>query len=715
MTGWIGECLVRDLLRSWFDRPGSTGGRGRVIEKINARRAELRRLPEEALSATAKNSNSLEDTVAIAAVAAKRLLGLEMFDEQLQGSLALADGKIAEMQTGEGKTLAAVPAVTWLAKAGAGVHVMTVNDYLARRDAQWMGPVYEFLGLSVGCIQQSMSGEERKRAYNRDITYGTANEVGFDFLRDQIAMYPGAQVHRPFAAAVIDEADSILIDEARIPLVLAGGDESDSALVYRVDSVTRHLRRGVHYVLNEFGRTVSLTDAGIHAVERALGCASLFVEGNLKLFTAVQDSLHAHGLLRRDVDYLVKDGAIESVDEFKGRVVPDRRWPAGLHSAVEAKEGVAAKAQGRILGSMTIQNLIGQYPRVCGMTGTAATQAGEFRGIYGLDVEVIATHRAVIRVDLADRIFQTKKEKEHAVHDEIIRIHETGRPVLIGTASVEESERLSAGLRALPHQVLNARNEEEEAEIIARAGERGAVTVSTNMAGRGVDIRLGEGVAELGGLHVMGVNRHESRRIDNQLRGRAGRQGDPGSSQFFVSLEDDLLVKYGVDELKSADAPGRIQRKIEAQNLQIREFLRKYEGVVEGQRQFVQERRQAILTGATRCGSELERLMSLATIDDLWAEHLAGVSGLREATQWTSWANHNPLHEYLKDIDEMFRGMETAIETEIPKRLALAEATGMNPAERGATWTYLTTDQPFGSIEERMVAGMRRLIGLRKV
>jgi preprotein translocase subunit SecA len=705
---------VRDLLRSLFDRPGSAGGRGRVIEKINARRVELRRLPDEALRAAAKNSESLIETVAIAAVAAERLLGLEMFDEQLQGSLALADGKIVEMQTGEGKTLAAVPAVAWLAKAGAGVHVMTVNDYLARRDAKWMGPVYECLGLSAGCIQQSMSGEERKRAYNCDITYGTANEVGFDFLRDQIAMYPGAQVHRPFAAAVIDEADSILIDEARIPLVLAG-EGGNPTLAYRVDSVVHRLLPRTHYVLDQFGRSVSLTDQGIHEVEKAFGCWNLFEERSLFLFTAVQDSLHAHALLRRDVDYLVKDGAIQSVDELKGRVVEDRRWPGGLHSAVEAKEGVAPKTQGRILGSITIQNLIALYPRVCGMTGTAATQAGEFRGIYGLDVEVIATHRPVIRVDLADRIFKTKKEKERAVHDEILRIHETGRPVLIGTASVEESERLSAGLGALPHQVLNARNEEEEARIIARAGEREAVTVSTNMAGRGVDIRLGVGVAELGGLHVMGVNRHESRRIDNQLRGRAGRQGDPGSSQFFVSLQDDLLVKYGVDELKSPDAPERIQRKIEAQNLQIREFLRKYEGVVEGQRQFVQERRQGILTGATPCATELERLVSLATIDDLWSEHLAGVSGLREATQWTSWANHNPLHEYLKDIDEMFRALEAAIETEIPKRLAQAEATGMNPAERGATWTYLTTDQPFGSIEERMVAGMRRWIGLRKV
>jgi preprotein translocase subunit SecA len=476
-------------------------------------------------------------------------------------------------------------------------------------------------------------------------------------------------------------------------------------------------------VLDQYGRNASLTDAGIHAVEKAFGCRNLFSVGNLPLFTAVQDSLHAHGLLRRDVDYLVKNGAIESVDEFKGRIVPDRRWPAGLHNAVEAKEGVAAKAQGRILGSITVQNLLALYPHACGMTGTAATQAQEFHSVYGVDVEVIATNRPVIREDLPDRLFQTKKEKEQAALGEILRIHETGRPVLIGTASVEESESLSAAMSAvmpaamgaLAHTVLNARNEEEEAAIVARAGERGAVTVSTNMAGRGVDIRLGDGVAELGGLHVLGLNRHESRRIDHQLRGRAGRQGDPGSSQFFVSLEDDLLVKYGVDQLNSPDAPAKIQREIEGQNMQIRQFLTKYEGVVEGQRQAVQERRQELLTGAEPCASELERLVSLATIDDLWAEHLAGISGLREATQWTSWANHDPLHEYLKDIDRMFRAMQAAVEEEIPKRLAQAEETGIDPAQRGATWTYLTTDMPFGSIQDRITAGLRKMMGFKKV
>jgi preprotein translocase subunit SecA len=711
----MGECTVRGFLRKLFVRAGSAAYRRDAIAAIHARRLELLQETDAQLRTTAKDASTLLETVAVAAVAAERMLGLELFDVQLQGSLALADGRIAEMQTGEGKTLAAVPAIAWWAKTGKGVHVMTVNDYLARRDARWMGPIYEFFGLSVGCIQQGMNSEERKQAYGCDITYATANEIGFDYLRDQIAFYPAEQVHRPFAAAVIDEADSILIDEARIPLVLAGGEAGDAVLAYRVDQVTRHFRRGVEYVLDQYGRNASLTDRGIHAVERAFGCANLFSEGNLGLFAAVQDSLHAHGLLRRDVDYLVKNGAIESVDEFKGRVVPDRRWPAGLHNAVEAKEGVSAKAQGKILGSITVQNLVALYPHVCGMTGTAATQAQELGSTYGLAVEVIATNRPVIRMDLPDYLFQTKEEKEQAALAEILRMHETGRPVLIGTASVEESERLSAAMGALPHHVLNARNEEEEAAIIALAGERGAVTVSTNMAGRGVDIRLGEGVAQLGGLHVIGLNRHESRRIDHQLRGRAGRQGDPGSSQFFVSLGDDLLVKYGVDQLNSPGAPAKIQQQIEEQNLQIRQFLTKYEGVVEGQRQAVQQRRQAILTGEEQCKSELERLVSLATIDDLWAEHLAGVSGLREDTQWTSWANHDPLHEYLKDIDEMYQGMQAALEEEIPKRLVHAEDTGLNPAQRGATWTYLITDMPFGTIQERITAGLRKKLGLKDV
>ncbi len=677
------------------------------IPLINQRRAELAALSDDELKSAGRAATELLEVIAITAVVAARVLQLEMFDVQLQGALALAAGKIAEMQTGEGKTLAAVPAIVWYAKGGQGVHVMTVNDYLARRDAKWMGGIYDFLRLSVGYVQQGMPAEERCKAYACDITYATPNEIGFDHLRDGLAMYPIEQVHRPFAAAVIDEADSILIDEARIPLVIAGGKEDQEPLAYRVDRVTRHLHRYHHFTLDEYERNIALTDAGIRAVENAFGCENLFAEENLPLLTAVQDSIHAWALLARDVDYLVKDGAIESVDEFKGRIAQNRRWPAGLHTAIEAKEGLALKTQGRILGSVTLQNLIGLYPKVCGMTGTAATQMDEFRLIYGLEVEVIPTNRPVIRVDYPDELFNTKREKEAAVIEEIRRMHATGQPVLVGTRSVEESEQLSARLRGIEHQVLNARHEEQEAAMIARAGERGAVTISTNMAGRGTDIKLGDGVAELGGLHVIGTNRHESRRIDNQLRGRAGRQGDPGSSRFFVSAKDDLFRKYA-SPLHSLDDIEAVQRVVEGQNLDIRQFLHKYESVIEGQRQRIGGRRQDILTGATPSASELERLVTLATIDDLWSEYLASITDLREGVQWLSYGGRQPLFEYLSAVDSLFQQLEARIAEEIPKRLADAQEQGVDPSQRGATWTYLTADQPFGSLSERVMRGVVR-------
>ena len=583
---------------------------------------------------------------------------------------------------------------------------MTVNDYLARRDAGWMKPIYAFFGLSVGCIQQNMDCSERKQAYACDITYATANEIGFDFLRDQTALYPKDQVHRPFAAAIIDEVDSILIDEARIPLVLAGGEAAEATLADRVDQLTRHFKHPLHFTYDEYARNIALTEAGIQAVEDAFGCANLFAEENLRLLIAVQDSIHARALLRRDIDYVVQSQSIESIDEFKGRVVKERRWPAGLHAALEAKEGVAPKAEGKVLASITLQNLISLYPEICGMTGTAATQADEFHSIYALEVEVIPPNRPNIRVDLPDRIFATKQDKDEAVAAEVRRIHETGQPVLVGTSSVQESERLSAQLADIPHHVLNARNEEEEAGIVARAGEVGAVTISTNMAGRGTDIRLGEGVDRLGGLFILGTNRHESRRIDNQLRGRAGRQGDPGSSQFFVSFEDDLLVKYGINDPEFRHTPESIQRLIEGQHLETRRFLAKYEHVIEGQRQAVQQRRQPILSGERPCSSELERLISLATVDEFWAEHLGAVAELRDGSQWVSLGGKDPLHYYLKTVHQMFEQFEQTIDEEILKRVAETQASGLSPKERGATWTYLTTDQPFGTMQERFIRGM---------
>jgi preprotein translocase subunit SecA len=708
---------MRRFLRSLFAGKSSSQSQ---IQHINAVRADLAHRTAEELRTYAQRATDRLDIIAAATSIAARVLGLEMFDVQVQGALALTEGKIAEMQTGEGKTLVAVPAVIWYARAGKGVHVMTVNDYLARRDAKWMGPIYDFFGLSVGFIQREMATAERQRAYACEVTYATANEVGFDYLRDQLALRAAEQVLRPFAAAVIDEADSILIDEARIPLVIAGGEAGVESLPRRVDPVTRHFRPGVHYSVDEHGRHVALTDEGVRAAEQAFRCGNLFAEKNLNLLCAIQDSIHAHALLRRDVDYLVKDGVIESVDEFKGRIIQDRRWPAGLHSAIEAKEGVDLKKQGQVLGSITLQNLIGLYPQVCGMTGTAATQAEEFSALSGLEVAVIPTNRPVIRADHPDEIFETKKEKEEAVIEEIRSVHGEGRPVLVGTTSVEESERLSRQLKAevIPHHVLNARNEEEEAAIVARAGERDAVTISTNMAGRGTDIKLGPGVAELGGLYVIGTNKHESRRIDNQLRGRAGRQGDPGSSRFFVSLEDDLLLRYGADDPLLHRNPNAIQQVVEGQNLTIRQFLNKYESVLEAQRQIIQRSRQEILNGTNLdgdilnetavCDAETERLVRLTTIDDLWSDYLAEIADYRSGVHWVSWSGRDPLHEYLITVDRMFHQLQERIEEESARRLEEAVATGIHPSQRGATWTYLTTDQPFGTLGERFVQGVMK-------
>jgi preprotein translocase subunit SecA len=700
---------MRQFLRNLFRDSAQPES---FIPFINSRRAELANLSDAELKAIPWRTLDLPEMLALTAVAAERVLRLKMFAVQLQGALALAGGKIAEMQTGEGKTLAAVPAAVWFAREGAGVHVMTVNDYLARRDAQWMGAVYQFLGLSVGYLQQGMEIEERRRAYACDITYATANEIGFDHLRDGLALFPREQVQRPFASALIDEADSILIDEARIPLVIAGGEAGEQPLAYQVDRVTRFFRRGRHFTLDEYARNIALTDAGIRAIETSFGRSNLFEEQNLALLTAVQDSLHAHALLFRDVDYLVKEGVIESVDEFKGRIAENRRWPAGLHTAIEAKEGLALKTQGRILGSITLQNLISQYPMVCGMTGTAATQAEELRLVYGLEVEVIPTNRPMIRTDLQDRVYAWKSDKERAVLQEIRRLHASGQPVLVGTRSVEESERLSSRLPDIPHQVLNARHEEQEAGMIARAGLLGAVTISTNMAGRGTDIQLGPGVAELGGLHVIGTNRHESRRIDNQLRGRAGRQGDPGRSEFFISLEDDMLVKYGIKDQRLGHDAESIQRLAEGQNLEIRRFLHKYESVIEGQRQKIQQRRQAILTGETPASSELERLVALRAIDDQWTDYLATITDLREGVQWLSWGGRDPLHEYLTSVHSLFTQLEEQLGDEIARRVEEAEESGADPSQRGATWTYLTTDQPFGTATERLMRGLvRKLSG----
>jgi preprotein translocase subunit SecA len=659
------------------------------VRRINALRREYARLGDAELRDAAARSNDQMEWFALAAAAAARVLGQEMYDVQLRGALALARGSIAEMQTGEGKTLAAVPAVAWLARERRGVHVMTVNDYLARRDAEWMGGIYRLLGLSVAYVQQGMTAAGRRAAYRADITYATQNEIGFDFLRDRLAMRVEDQVHREFHAAVIDEADSILIDEARVPLVIAGGDSTDRAMAHVADQVVRELFAGEHFTIDEGAHNAALTDSGIHVVETALRCGNLFESRNLDAHAAVQDALHAHALLKRDVDYIVKRGAIEMVDEFKGRIAIDRRWPAGLHTAVETKEGLAAKAQGQILGQITLQHLVALYPVICGMTGTASTQSLEFRKVYGLEVEKIPTNRPVVRTDLPDVVFATAADKEAAVTAEVRRAHAAGQPVLVGTASVEASERLSAMLPDLAHEVLNARNDEREAAIVAQAGERGAVTISTNMAGRGTDIRLGEGVAALGGLCVIGTNRHESRRIDHQLRGRAGRQGDPGCSRFFVSHEDDLVKRYPKFAERWQNDPDTVQRMIEGEHLDTRLFLHGYEVPLEGQRAKTHARRQEILESDL---PDRKKRITLRAIDDFWADHLWRVSEYRSGIQWVTWGGRDPHREYLLKLDEWFREMEAELPDEIARRV---ELNADEFAERGAVWTYLTTDQPF--------------------
>jgi preprotein translocase subunit SecA len=645
------------------------------------------------------------ETFALAAVIAERVLGLHMFDVQILGALALQRGHIAEMQTGEGKTLAAVPAVIWYALQGRGIHVLTANDYLARRDAMWMRGIYDWFGLSVAHISQNMTAERRRAAYLCDVTYATANEIGFDYLRDGLARSVEELVQRPFAFAVIDEADSILIDEARIPLVIAGGVPEDSALAYRVDSVVAELRPRVHYSLDEFARNARLTDAGIERVEEALGCGSLFDAHNLRTLTAVEDALHAHALLRRNVDYVVKQGSIEMVDEFKGRIARNCRWPAGLQSAVEAKERVRLKTQGRILGSITVQSLARMYERICGMTGTAATQAAEFWKVYKLPVTVIPTNRPVIRQDLPDVVYADKEARSRALVEEIRKIHETHRPILVGTASVEESEILSSRLQlaGIQHAVLNARNDEAEAEIVAQAGALGAVTVSTNMAGRGTDILLGgnppsdrEKVVELGGLYVIGTTRHEARRIDNQLRGRAGRQGDPGTSRFFISLDDDLLVRFGIAQNPDIDS---VQRTAESQNLEMRETLWKYDCAVEHHRREVYDLRRELLLDPGG------RQRDLAIIDDLWADYLANVAELRGGIHWASWTGGNPLLKFLTGEREIYADFRRCLKEEIA---GAVDSPDGERIERGATWTYITTDQPFGPLSDRIMKAVRR-------
>ncbi len=557
----------------------------------------------------------LPDAFAVAREGIKRALNMRPFDVQLIGGMVLHSGKIAEMATGEGKTLVAVLPAYLNSLTGRGVHVITVNDYLAKRDSEWMGKAYNLLGLSVGVITNDLDDSERKKAYNCDVTYGTNNEFGFDYLRDNMKFSLDDYVQKELNYAIIDEVDSVLIDEARTPLIISGESDETTELYYKADTAVGFLKKDLDYTVDEKLKTAILTEEGIEKIEKAMNIKNIYDPRHLDQLHAVNQSLRAHACYFRDVDYLVQDNQVVIVDEFTGRLMNGRRYGEGLHQALEAKERLKVEGENQTLATVTFQNFFRMYNKLAGMTGTADTEAEEFKKIYNLDVAVIPTNKPMIRKDYTDLVFATEAEKFDAVSEEIIEKYKSGQPVLVGTVSVEKSERLSAILKkkGIPHSVLNAKNHAKEAHIIANAGQKKSVTISTNMAGRGTDIVLGEGVKDLGGLHVIGTERHESRRIDNQLRGRSGRQGDVGSSRFYVSLEDDLMRIFGSERLAPflerlglkdgqaiehtmiSKAIENAQKKVEGHNFDIRKNLIDYDNVMNKQRELIYSYRRRIL------------------------------------------------------------------------------------------------------------------------
>ena len=692
--------LVKKIVGSKNDREIK---RMRVqVNQINALEADLEVLTDEQLSAKTVEFRQrlgtgetldqlLPEAFAVVREASKRVLGMRHFDVQLIGGMVLHRGKIAEMKTGEGKTLVATLPTYLNALPGKGVHVVTVNDYLAKRDAQWMGQIYRFLGLSVDCVVHGLNDKQRQHAYNCDITYGTNNEFGFDYLRDNMKFTLEDYAQRPLNYAIVDEVDSILIDEARTPLIISGPSEASSELYYSVDRIIPRLIKGEiieerdgkigqatkrhtgDYTVDEKAKASSLTEEGVAKVEKLLEIENLYEPRNIEILHHVNQALKAHALFKRDVDYVVKDGEVQIVDEFTGRLMPGRRWSDGLHQAVEAKEGVKIESENQTLATITFQNYFRMYDKLAGMTGTADTEAAEFNEIYNLDVVVIPTNRPMLRKDMSDVIYKTEKEKFLAVIEDIVECYQKGQPVLVGTISIEKSEVLAVLLkkRGVPHHVLNAKQHEREAFIVAQAGRKGAITIATNMAGRGTDIVLGgnpemmaraeaaaaedpeqafaellpkfieqcqadrQQVLEAGGLYILGTERHESRRIDNQLRGRSGRQGDPGGSRFYLSLEDDLLRIFGshrvafvMEKLKIPEgepiehsmisrAIENAQKKVEAHNFDIRKHLIEYDDVMNRQREVIYTQRREVLAG-----DQLKETISgivIETVEDIVA------------------------------------------------------------------------------------------------
>jgi len=719
-----------------------------LAQKLSCKHEEYfhRRMLEvgEAIRAEKTDERFVTEVYALASEAARRTLGFNLFRSQLVAALALHDGYIVQMNTGEGKTLAAVLPACLNSLHGMGCHVLTFNDYLARRDAEWMGPIYRMLGIQVGVIQKGMPGEQRKKQYRLPVTYATAREVGFDHLRDDLAYSMEEILLRSLEYAIVDEADSILIDSARIPLVVAGESRSNTLDPFRIAEVVGELREHSHWERDETGRNIYFTEEGIQILEQRMECSNLHDSESSMLLAELSFALHARILLLRNIDYIVRENRIQMIDQFTGRVAPDRRWPEGLQRALEAKEKLPVLPGGRILSSIPMQYFIELYPKLSGLTATAASAQDEFSSFYGTQVICIPPERESLREDREDLVFTHLEAKREALLEEICRQHKTGRPVLVGTESVDESENLADLLRKrqVACKVLNAGNDRLEAEIIADAGVNGAITISTNMAGRGTDIKLGgkdeshrDKIVSLGGLLVLGTNRHESKRIDDQLRGRAGRQGDPGTTCFFISLKDDLMNRYDLHSLLSAkgwpedqDSPleselihcevNRLQKIVEEQNYYIRKALREYSSLLELQRRSLMAYRRSTLQLSEsptvfsenapdhrlklsseidgKALLELEKRIMLYCIDQCWADHLADAAQIQEGIHLVSVGGLDPLQEFHKTVYELYHKVLQRIEEmclslylNIQTRQDVDELESALLRTPDTTWTYL--------------------------